>query len=659
MFLSDQTTAGEVKDLLQSDAAFAVEMSNALKIARQLCAAPFSSLVFAEEDSWTLICLNGGGTVSVPADSAGCLNELRGSQSITFKDLSGQQRFKTDNSVLAAVRSMSGVALMSGENSAWGYVCVLDSTPEAFSPTHAEGLALVGQQVQALTRLHLLNRDKNAGQLFNIETEIRNIFRNTIDAVIVTCSDGYIMHWNRRAEYLLGWKAEEVIDLHFETNIIPERFKQKHRNEVDRHRDILSELTVDKTIEITALRKDNTELDIALGVSPAIIHGKRVFINYIRDITERKLAMERLDKQKEFYENILNKLPADIVVFDPNHRYLFVNPGGIKNEEFRKFIIGKDDFEYAAYRKRDSSIAQLRRDQFLEVKKDRKEIKWEDSLPDPDGVKRTHLRRLFPILDENNEVSMVIGFGIEITDRKNMEEKQAALVKQLSAQNVQLTDFCNIVSHNLRGPLVNMSILVKFIEESEDEEERTLLISRLNPVIDNLNTTFNELVESIQIKQDLEVISERLEMRTYLQRVLNELEYEINNSDAIIYVNIDETPVVYYPSKYLQSILHNLVSNSLKYRSPDRKPIIRIEAKRKGGSVVLSVEDNGLGIDLVKHKENFFKIGKVFHRHPNAKGFGLFMTKTQVEAMNGNIWVESAVDKGSTFFVEFINQYAR
>ena len=71
---------------------------------------------------------------------------------------------------------------------------------------------------------------------------------------------------------------------------------------------------------------------------------------------------------------------------------------------------------------------------------------------------------------------------------------------------------------------------------------------------------------------------------------------------------------------------------------------------------ILTIQDNGLGIDLAKHKDNIFKIGKVFHRHPDAKGLGLFMTKTQVEAMGGKIWVDSLPGFGSTFSVEFINQ---
>lgn len=363
-----------------------------------------------------------------------------------------------------------------------------------------------------------------------------------------------------------------------------------------------------------------------------------------------------MDEQKEFYENILNKLPADIAVFDANHKYLFVNPRGIKDPELRKYIVGKDDFEYAEYRNRDKSVAQIRRDQFMEVKKSGKEIRWEDTINAPDGTPITHLRRLFPVYDDNGALVLVIGFGVDITDRKIMEEKQTALVNQLSAQNTQLIDFCNIVSHNLRAPLVNLSMLVNFIEESKDEDEKMMLISKFQPVIESLHTTFNELVESIQIKQDLEVKSEKIDLTDCMKRTIDGLKMEINKYEAVIEFDFTEAPAIYFPPKYLFSIFHNLISNALKYQSPKRKPVINVGTKGKTGAIILSVKDNGLGIDMSKHKDSMFKIGKVFHYHPNSKGFGLFMTKTQVEAMGGTIWVESTPDVGSTFFIEFKNQ---
>ena len=372
--------------------------------------------------------------------------------------------------------------------------------------------------------------------------------------------------------------------------------------------------------------------------------------------TDQRRIAEQLDKQKAFYENILNKLPTDIAVFDADHRYLFVNPGAISKEEYRKYIIGKDDYEYAAYRNRDISVAHSRRAKFLEAKETGKEIRWEDTLTDPQGNIITHLRRMFPVFDPTGGLSLVIGFGIDITDRKLMEVKQAALVEQLSKQNTQLIDFCSIVSHNLRAPLVNMSMLVDFIEASGDADEQRMLISKLRPVIENLHATFNELVESIQIRQDLEVKKEKVCLHECIKRTVSGLQTEINKLGAQIETDFSEVAAVIYPPAYMNSIIHNLVSNSLKYHYPGRPPLIRVRTQLKDDKIILSVQDNGLGIDLEKHRDNFFKIGKVFHRHPNAKGFGLYMTKTHVEAMGGRIWVESIPDEGSIFFIEFENR---
>jgi signal transduction histidine kinase len=204
--------------------------------------------------------------------------------------------------------------------------------------------------------------------------------------------------------------------------------------------------------------------------------------------------------------------------------------------------------------------------------------------------------------------------------------------------------------------LINMSMLVEFIQESAELEEIKLLVSKLDPVIQSLNTTFNELVESIQVRQNLEIESEEVLLKDFLQRALGGLEMEIAKSDADITIDLDEAPIVKFPPKYLSSIFHNLISNSLKYRAPDRRLTIEIKATRDADSVLLMVKDNGSGLDLVKHKDSVFKIGKVFHKHPNAKGLGLYMTKAQVEAMDGRIWVESAPNKGATFYIVFTNQ---
>jgi PAS domain S-box-containing protein len=635
------------------------DFDDIVALAAQICDTPVSTIAFADKERFWFKAKFGIEIKETPTANSFCTASSPDDDLMIVPDALADTRFN-DNQLVKkyGIVFFAGIPLINDEGFRLGYLCVMDKKSRTISDLQISGLRILARQVAILLRLRskIIRLQQAEEESRSSEEQINTIFHNAIDAVVVMDDHGIITQWNPKAESIFGWSAIEAIGQDFHQIVLPERYRSCHLERMKRYEANGDEVIANETIEITALRKNNSEFDIALGISPATIKGKNFFINFISDITERKVATNKLDKQKEFYENILNELPTDIAVFDANHKYLFVNPGAIKDEELRKYIIGKDDFEYAEYRNRDKSVAHLRREQFEEVKNSGKGIRWEDTIHDPDGNPITHLRRLFPIFNEKGELNMVIGFGIDITDRKIMEVKQTALVKQLSAQNVQLVDFCNIVSHNLRAPLVNMSMLVKFIEESEDEAEQRMLIAKINPVIENLNTTFNELVESIQIKQDLEIKSEKIKLKDCLQRTLEVLDLEIQKSNAVIEADFEEVPVIYYPIKYLFSIFHNLVSNALKYQSPKRKPLIQIVAKKVDDTVVLSVKDNGLGIDLVKHKDNFFKIGRVFHRHPNAKGFGLFMTKTQVDAMDGRIWAESAPDEGTTFFIEFKNQ---
>ena len=271
---------------------------------------------------------------------------------------------------------------------------------------------------------------------------------------------------------------------------------------------------------------------------------------------------------------------------------------------------------------------------------------------------------IVPFLNHLGKPYQYVAIRSDITERKKGEEQieqsnKRAIehAKDLEIKNMQLVDFCNIVSHNLRAPLINISMLVDYMDQAIDDEEKKEIQSKIKPVVNHLMDVFNELVESIQIKQDTKVEQEYIVLKDCIDKILVGYEAQIKAYDATVQLDFDKDIQIYYSPKYLESILGNLISNSLRYKSPDRKPVITINAERTDNhSLLLSVEDNGLGIDLVLHKDQIFKIRKTFHRHPDSKGFGLFMIKTQVDAMNGRIWAESTVDEGSTFFIEFKNQ---
>jgi signal transduction histidine kinase len=104
---------------------------------------------------------------------------------------------------------------------------------------------------------------------------------------------------------------------------------------------------------------------------------------------------------------------------------------------------------------------------------------------------------------------------------------------------------------------------------------------------------------------------------------------------------------------YLYSIFYNLIINSIKYRKPGRRPFINIYSREKANKITLVFCDNGSGIDLSRYGDKIFGLYKRFHYDVEGKGMGLFMVKTQVESLEGNISVRSQIDEGSEFTVEF------
>lgn len=266
---------------------------------------------------------------------------------------------------------------------------------------------------------------------------------------------------------------------------------------------------------------------------------------------------------------------------------------------------------------------------------------------------------IVPFLDPDGKPYQYVSIRSDITERKRgeeyikrSEERAIEHSRSLEHKNRQLIDFCNIVSHNLRGPLLNISMLVDYMDQCKHEAECEEVRAKIKPVVNHLMEVFDELVESIQVKQDTGIKSEEINLKNCLDKILAGFEGQIKQCGADIKVDFREAPTVSFPRKYLENILTNFVDNALKYRHPERNPIITIKSKKINDLILLSVADNGLGIDLERHKDHLFKFRKTFHKHVGSKGFGLFMAKNQVEVMGGKIRAESTPGTGSTFFIE-------
>jgi PAS domain S-box-containing protein len=250
----------------------------------------------------------------------------------------------------------------------------------------------------------------------------------------------------------------------------------------------------------------------------------------------------------------------------------------------------------------------------------------------------------------DRETGELYAAGYDITEIKEAHQVRE-LAKQLSNQNEQLASFAHIVSHNLRSHVGNLTSLLP-LHKIAEPNERAGIFTMFEKVALHLSTTLNDLIESLRIKEDISKERHVIYFEQVLLKTKEILASQILESNAVITANF-KIHSIEYPIIYLESIFLNLFSNAIKYRSSERPLHINVETFLTNGELALLVQDNGEGIDMIKYGDKLFGFYKTFHARQDSKGIGLFITKTQIEAMGGTIAVESEVNKGTIFKVVF------
>lgn len=224
--------------------------------------------------------------------------------------------------------------------------------------------------------------------------------------------------------------------------------------------------------------------------------------------------------------------------------------------------------------------------------------------------------------------------------------------QELIEHNSQLEQFAFIAAHNLRAPLARILGLANVIEISEEKKDKQNALEKLVDSTKDLDDVIKDLNTILDIKRHTGNYSE-VDLDFCLNRVLKNLERPYKETSSIVKSDFSEANKIFGVAPYVESILYNLISNAIKYRHPDRPPVIRLRTKLNDDYVVLSVSDNGLGIDLTQHQQSMFNLYKRFHLHMEGKGVGLYLVKTQMEALGGKVEVVSMPDEGSTFTLYF------
>lgn len=259
-----------------------------------------------------------------------------------------------------------------------------------------------------------------------------------------------------------------------------------------------------------------------------------------------------------------------------------------------------------------------------------------------------------PMADNIGIYTHWIAIQRDITERKNREIEREQLIKELNNSNEDLRHFSYITSHNFKAPLSNLIGFLNLIDEMPIENPvLSQIIQGFKTSTHLLNDTINDLTKILVIRDSDSIALHNISFAKMMQQVITQVQNLVNESDAEIKTNFRSAPSVVFNETYLESILLNLLTNAIKYRAYDRPLKINITTKHETEYVVLFFEDNGIGVDLERHREKIFGLYQKFHDRPNSKGMGLYLIKSQLETLGGNIDLESTVDVGTRFILKF------
>ena len=255
-------------------------------------------------------------------------------------------------------------------------------------------------------------------------------------------------------------------------------------------------------------------------------------------------------------------------------------------------------------------------------------------------------------LNDFGKAVRMVGSIIDIDSSKRLEEKDQENLEALKAKNARLQNFAYIVSHNLRSHTGNLNALLDLYPLEQGSKEKAKIFDFITSNAYQLHATVQELNDVVKVHADIEQIQTEIQLQSVVEEVTTSLSQTIEEKGAVIETDFSELESIECTATYLSSIFLNLISNALKYSSPDRPPIIKIKSTmNQAGKRILIVEDNGSGIDLSLHGDKIFGLHKTFHENSDARGVGLFLVKNQVEALGGSITVQSKVRVGTTFHV--------
>ena len=488
--------------------------------------------------------------------------------------------------------------------------------------------------------IKLALRDKEKLEQNNLLKNKQLQLENIIDAI-----PHIIYLKNKKGVYVLVNQEFSMIYGLPKNDIIGKSAQQLFKREIfeDSEEDIVNVFDKNETIFLS--RKQVTSfygIDSYMQVTkmPFNFNGETVMLGIGIDITGLVKIESALRESKELFTVFMDRLPAATFMKNREGKYLYVNQYLVKNFNAQNWI-------------NKSVVISAGNNQERVLQEDKKALKeafsFEEQIMDKHGNTRYFETWKFPII-RNNKDSLIGGISIEITHRKRAESKVNYYIDELKRNNVELSEFNYIASHDLREPLRTLTSYCELLRDDIGDdlsEEAQEDIDFITSAAKRMNTLILDLLElsragRVEIKNDV------VDVTKVLKSVLVDLKQFIDEKNAKIF--IVELPLINGDEAQIRRVFQNLIHNAIKFNK-NEVPLVKIYFLDTGTErVKFVVEDNGIGIDAEFIQQIFAPFKRLHSRSEyEGTGIGLAICKKIVERHGGTFEVKSKIGEGSQF----------
>jgi PAS domain S-box-containing protein len=398
---------------------FEYEFKDTLSFVSEICEVPLAFITHRDLSNTLTITKMGFDAAAIPEDILlHNQNIIKQNTVIQISDLKKDLKYQSNLSE-SEFCFFAGLPILDDQNLAVGSICILDLKAKELSSAQLRSLEYAAKQLSF--KLEAFEQNKvQSNTLMEQEIQFQLFIDNSKKIIYEIDVEGIFHYTSKNFRDFLGYKTDEISGKNIRLFIHPEDVEMC----LNLLNDVVDTGKSEKELVYRILHKDGSYVWHASNLKFSEKKGKPIVFGYDREITELQVTKQKYLEQKEFYEKILDQIPTDIAVFDQDHKYLYLNQAALKDDELRAFIKGKDDFEYAKYTGRDESAAAKRRANFLQAVESKNMIQWEDSITSPyTGLTSYHNRKMNPVFNKNGALEMMVGFGVDITESKKIQEE--------------------------------------------------------------------------------------------------------------------------------------------------------------------------------------------------------------------------------------------